>query len=33
MVGKVWAFHAEHTALTPNNSKSALGFGEEEVTN
>jgi hypothetical protein len=33
MAEKVWAFRAEHTAHTANNSNNALGFGEQEVTN
>jgi len=33
MAGKVWEFHAEHTAHTADNSNIALGFGEQEVTN
>lgn len=32
MAGKVWTFHAEHTAHRANNSNSALSFGEQEVT-
>ena len=32
MAGKVWAFHAEHTTHTADNSNIALGFGEQEVT-